>query len=138
DQRPLPTGPRHEARPDVERHQLTPDARLHLRLVEQKRRALAKTRDAAERKLESVESELDRCSPMRRRRRERLRADREGYGNAIGLMDGRLADASGPVEDVKLQNRTLDRSSEGLARHAPDGIPRGAHAREPRALRLER
>src|SRR5262249_27622900 len=44
DQRPLPSGPRHEARPEVERHAPTPEERLHLRLLEQNRRALAKTR----------------------------------------------------------------------------------------------
>ena len=52
DQRPLPSGPRHEARPEIERSALTPEEQLQLRLLEQKRRALAKTRDAAERKLD--------------------------------------------------------------------------------------
>src|ERR671937_155725 len=72
DQKPLPTGPRHETRPDVERPSLTQEEQLQLRLLEQKRRALAKTRDTAERKLTTIERELGRCSPLRRRRKKSL------------------------------------------------------------------
>src|ERR671936_126792 len=101
DQRPLPTGPRHEARPEVERHQPTPEERLHLRLLEQKRRALAKTRDAAERKLETAERALHRCSPPQPRRREQLRADIDLHRHAIGVADERLAEAAASLEEAR-------------------------------------
>jgi hypothetical protein len=138
DQRPLPSGPRHEARPEVERHRLTPEERLDLRLLEQKHRALAKTRDLAERKLESAERELERCSPIRRRRLGRLRADIELHRRAIGLVDERLAEASTSVEESRLRFRTVDRSSDAPAARAVDEMRRGARTREPRALSLER
>jgi conjugative relaxase-like TrwC/TraI family protein len=138
DQRPLPTGPRHEARPEVQRYQLTAEERLHLRLLEQKRRALAKTRDAAERKLESVESELDRCSPIRRRCRERMRADIELHRGAIALVDERLAEANASVEEARLLFRTLDRPSDSLTGHTRGEMSRGPQSREPRTLTLER
>src|SRR5881397_666849 len=44
DQRPLPSGPRHEARPEIERPDATPEQRMRRRLLEQKQRALSKTR----------------------------------------------------------------------------------------------
>jgi hypothetical protein len=138
DQKPLPTGPRHETRPDVERHQLTPDARLHLRLLKQKRHALAKTRDAAERKLESIESELDRCSPVRRHRREQMRAEIALHRRALEQVDERLAKATASVQEARLRFRTLDRPSDGLTGHTLGEIPRGPQTREPRALSLER
>ena len=61
DQRPLPSGPRHDARPEIERSKLTPEERMRRRLLEQKRRALTKTRDAAERRLETAERKLAQC-----------------------------------------------------------------------------
>src|SRR5919108_2253616 len=138
DQRPLPSGPRHEARPEIERSKLTPDEELQLRLLEQKRSALAKTRDTAERKLTTIERELGRCSPLRRRRKESLRADVAWQRHAIALADERLAEAVSLVEDARLQFRTLDRASERVPDRADVEIPRGELARESRALVLER
>jgi conjugative relaxase-like TrwC/TraI family protein len=138
DQRPLRSGPRHEARPEVERHQLSADERLHLRLLEQKRRALTKTRDISERKLEAAERELDRCSPLRRRHREQVRLDIALQRHAMELADERLAEAVASLEDARLRFHTIDRASDGLPGCAPNEMPRGARAREPCALSLER
>jgi hypothetical protein len=138
DQRPLPSGPRHEARPEIERSALTPEEQLQLRLLEQKRRALAKTRDAAERKLMTAERELGRCSPLRRRRRESLRVDLELQSHAIALADERLADATSLLEDARLRFRTVDRASERVPDRVDLEIPRGERTQEPRALVLER
>jgi conjugative relaxase-like TrwC/TraI family protein len=138
DQRPLPSGPRHQARPEIERSTLSSEEQLHLRLHEQKRRALSKTRDAASRKLEAAERELARCSPLRRRRRDALRADIELQGHAIGVTDERLADAMASLEEARLQLSRVDRVSERLPGCTPDEMPRGARTREPRALAIER
>jgi conjugative relaxase-like TrwC/TraI family protein len=139
DQRPLPTGPRHEARPEVERHQLDPDERLRLRLLEQKRRALTKTRDIAERKLETAERELDRCSPLRRHRREQLRAQIELHRHAIAVTEERLPAVVASLEETRLLARTVDHATE---QHPPGRTPgdvsRGALRREAPALTLER
>ncbi|HZR92284.1 MAG TPA: MobF family relaxase [Gaiellaceae bacterium] len=137
DQRPLPSGPRHEARPEVERRQPSPDDRLHLRLLEQKRHALTKTRDIAERKLEAAERELDRCGPLRRHRREQLRTRIEVHRRAIEVADGRLAEVVALVEQTRLQARALDRGMDRHPGRTPDEISRGAPRREAPALTLE-
>ena len=138
DQRPLPSGPRHEARPEIERSALTPEEQLQLRLLEQKRRALAKTRDAAERKLTTAERELGRCSPLRRRRRESLRIDVELQRHAIALADERLAEAVSLLEEARLRFRTFERAPERVPDRTDVEMPRGERTREPRALALER
>src|SRR3954468_16853259 len=61
DQRPLPSGPRHDARPEIERSDLTPEEQMRSRLLEQKRRALTKTLDTAERRVEAAERKLAQC-----------------------------------------------------------------------------
>ena len=63
DQHPLPSGPRHDARPEIERSDLTPDERMRRRLLEQKQRALPKTIETAERKLEQAERDLTQVRP---------------------------------------------------------------------------
>jgi conjugative relaxase-like TrwC/TraI family protein len=135
DQRPLPSGPRHEARPEVERHQPSPDERLHLRLLEQKRRALTKTRDIAERNLATAERELDRCSPLRRRHREQLRAQVDLHRHTLTVTHERLAEVAASLEESRFQFREVDGA---LRDRRLDDVPRGARTREPRALTLER
>src|SRR4029079_5744071 len=51
DQRPLTSGPRHEAGPEIERPEPTKDQAMRRRMLERKRGALQKTRDVAERQL---------------------------------------------------------------------------------------
>src|SRR6266545_2498513 len=138
DQRPLPSGPRHETRPEIERSALTPEEQLQLRLLEQKRVALVKTRDAAERKLVTAQRELGRYSPLRRRRRESLCVDVELQRHAIALADERLAEAISSLESARLQFRTVDRGSERVPDRMDAEMPRGERTREPRALVLER
>jgi conjugative relaxase-like TrwC/TraI family protein len=139
DQRPLPSGPRHEARPEIERSALTPEEQLQLRLFEQKRGALAKMRCAAERKLAAAARELDRCGPLRRRRRESLRAHVELQRHAIAVADRQLAEAVALLEGARLQFRALDRATEGLRGSGPDEFARRVgRVRECPALGLER
>src|SRR5262249_9644880 len=54
DQHPLPSGPRRDSRPEIERSGTTPDERAHRRLLEQKRSALARTLERAGQKLEQA------------------------------------------------------------------------------------
>src|SRR5262249_2716185 len=101
DQHPLPSGPRHDARPEIERPHMTPDERLQRRLLEQKQRALTKTGEVAERKLEVAEKNLARCGPLRRRARADLRAEIELCRRSIVLtreqLDATNAEIEAPV-----------------------------------------
>jgi len=136
DQRPLPFGPRHAARPEIERTTPSADDQLHLRLLEQKRRALVKTRDVAERKLETAERELARCSPVRRRHRDELRTEIELHRHAIDLTDERLAEAT-TLKPAKLEMRKADRTPD-LGERPPVEMVRRGRARESRWLSIER
>jgi hypothetical protein len=134
DQQPLPSGPRHEARPEIERPRLTPDDELHLRLLEQKRRALVKTREVAERRLGAAERELGRLGPLRRRRREELRAEIELQRHAVGLAGERLDEAVALAEAAKLKMRRADRSRAGRTQE----VEPARRTRERSTLTLER
>ena len=134
DQRPLPSGPRHEARPAIERAKLSPDDHLHLRLLEHKRRGLTKTREAAQRKLEAAERQLAQCGPLRRRRRDELRAEIELQRRAVNLTDERLVDSVALLEKAKLRMRWADRAP--LARRQE--VEPVGRTRERGSLTLER
>jgi conjugative relaxase-like TrwC/TraI family protein len=138
DQRPLPSGPRHEARPEVERHQPSSDERIHLRLLEQKRHALTKTRDAAERKLDTAQHELARCTPFRHRRRNELRAEIELQRHAIETTDERLDEVVALVEDTRRKSRELDRAAESIRCRRRDETSHGPRMRDTHQLSLER
>ena len=138
DQAPLPTGPRHQARPHIERATLTPEARLHLRLLEQKRRALEKTRDAAVRRLENAQREPNRCSLLRRHRRDALRAGIDLQRHAIDVAEARLAETVTALEDARHQFCTVDRAPGRHPNRTRDEITRSAQTREAPALVLER
>nr|MBA3375774.1 AAA family ATPase [Actinomycetota bacterium] len=134
DQRPLASGPRHQARPEIERSRLSPDDHLHLRLLEQKRRALAKTRDAAEGKLDAADRELAKCGPLRRRRRDELRTEVELQHSAIELARERLADSAVLLEKAKLGMKRADRAQVGRTQE----VEPIARTREGLRLTLER
>jgi hypothetical protein len=104
--------------------------------LEQKRRALSKTREIAQRKLAAAERELDRCGPLRRGRREQLRAEIELHRHALEVADLRLPEADASLEYARLQLRTVDRAEDGLLSGRVDEIRRVP--REPRALSLDR
>ena len=92
DQRPLTSGPRHEARPEIERPELTTNQAMRRRLLERKRGALQKTREVAERQLGAAEDALDRCGGLRRGRREpcvtRSRSTDEGSSQSTPSSSG--------------------------------------------------
>ncbi len=136
DQRPLPSGPRHVARPEIERSAPSADDQLHLRLLEQKRRALGKTRDAAERKLDVAERELARCGSLRRRRREHLRVEVELQHHAIQSADERLAANAALLQEARLEARGSTRDR--LDDREPQREIRPSRKRAVRGLSIER
>ncbi|MBA3382745.1 MAG: AAA family ATPase [Actinobacteria bacterium] len=134
DQRPLPSGPRHAARPEIERPAARPDDQLHLRLLEQKRRVLTKTQERAEGKLGVAERELARCGALRRRRRDELRGEIELQRHSIELVSERLVESVAVLEKAKLELKRADRAPKDRAQE----VERAGGTREGLRLTLER
>jgi conjugative relaxase-like TrwC/TraI family protein len=132
DQRPLPSGPRHDARPEIERSKPTAEEQMRRRLLEQKRRALSKTHAAAERRLETAERKLAQCGALRRRGRDELRAQIELERRALALVDRQLGETNALLEASRLATRP-DRLSDQRSR-SHDRLVR----RDGRAPALER
>jgi len=111
---------------------------MHLRLLDRKRRALEKTRDTAERRLETAERELNRCSPIRRHRRDQLRAEIELQRHAIEVADTRLAETVTSLDNARHPLGNVDRAPDRPPNRTRDEITRSAQTREAPALVLER
>jgi hypothetical protein len=119
DQHPLPSGPRHDARPEIERSAFTPEEQMHRRLLEQKRRVLSKTRGAAERRLDTAERKLARCGTSRKRGRDELRTQIELERRTLALVDQQVRETDALLEASRLVART-DRLSDQRSRaHDP-------------------
>jgi hypothetical protein len=116
DQRPLSSGPRHKARPEIERSELTPEEQMRRRLLDQKRRALSKTRGAAERRLETAERKLAHCGAFRRRNRDELRAEIKLERRALVMVKQRLEETDALLEASRHVSRVLDRTSDQRSR----------------------
>jgi len=110
DQHPLPSGPRHDARPEIERPSMTADERLHRRLLEHKQRAQTKTCGVAERKLELAEKNLASCGRLRRGARAELRAEVELQRRALATIREQLGETAAEIEHAKLRNRSVERT----------------------------
>jgi conjugative relaxase-like TrwC/TraI family protein len=119
-QHPLPSGPRHEARPEIERADLSADEQARRRLLDQKRRALTKTLETAERKLENAEADFTKCGSLRRRTRNELRAEIELQRRAIALAQEQLAQTSVRIEEARLRTNTPRRGRTEDDRIAPE------------------
>jgi conjugative relaxase-like TrwC/TraI family protein len=131
DQHPLPSGPKHDARPQIERETLTPDERVQRRVLEQKQRALSKTRDVVEEKLESAERKLAKCGQLHLRMRDDLRSEIDLRRRAIEVVDEQL------LETEALLQRTRGAAPERPeieSRHRRDST----HQRDQFRLRIER
>jgi conjugative relaxase-like TrwC/TraI family protein len=116
DQQPPPTGPRHAARPEIERPTLNPGVRMQLRLLEQNRLALVKSGQAAEQRLEAAQRQFADCGPLRRRRRDELRAEIELQRHALETIRERLEQNVALLERAKLERTRADRSLPGRNR----------------------
>jgi conjugative relaxase-like TrwC/TraI family protein len=92
DQQPLPSGPLHDTRAEIEQLRPTPELRALLRSLEQQRLAMTRARQQAERTLRDAERELDRPGLIRRgRRRHQLLGDIVGCRAAVRIADERLS-----------------------------------------------
>jgi hypothetical protein len=108
DQRPLPTGPRHETRAEIDRP-IGRDRTRH-RLIEQQRLVLAKTRSRAQSRLAEAERELASLGPLGRRRRGgQLRSEIEFQERALRMADEKFIELSCTSPDPP-----LSRSSDEL------------------------
>ena len=112
----------------------TPELRTQRRLLEQRSRALTKTHEVAEEKLERATLELKHCGPMRRRRRGALVAEIDLQRRAIAMTNEQLSDVVSSLEDLRRQALGADRRPE---RDAPE-LSRAAREDRPIAMRLER
>jgi conjugative relaxase-like TrwC/TraI family protein len=90
DQQPLPSGPLHHTRAEIEQFNPTAERRAQLRTLEQERLAVTKARDRAEVSLYDAERRLERLRPFRRQRREGLLATVESSHTAIATADDAL------------------------------------------------
>lgn len=116
DQRPLPSGPLHQTRAEIERPELTEGQRMRLRLIEQACLVTEKGRAAAEQKLEKAERNLSglRLFP-RSRRRDDLRSEIALQKTAIRMADEKLVELDQQAERIQLVTLNTDRSEEGPA-----------------------
>lgn len=120
DQHPLSSGPKHDARPEIERPTLTTAERGQRRVLEQKQRALAKTRDLAEERLEAAERRLAKRGPLRRRTRDELRCEVDVQRRTIELVDEQLLETAASLRQARTAASTRpevgDRGRGGRAR----------------------
>jgi len=91
------------------------------------------TRDVAERKLATAERDFARCSPLRRRHREQLRAKIELQRHAIELAHEKLESTAMLIEQTRLNARRIERT-----RERPERERTLARHRQPPGLTLER
>ncbi|MGH3040835.1 MAG: MobF family relaxase, partial [Gaiellaceae bacterium] len=120
DQRPLPSGPRHLVRAEIERPQLSESDRTRLRLLEQQRLATWRARESAERALAEAEGRLDRIPLLvRGRRRDDLRSQIAREQSAIRLADEKLASLEPDIAQAKRGGGIEVRPPRAEPRRAP-------------------
>jgi hypothetical protein len=108
DQRPLPAGPRHGSRVEIERAQLSESDRTRLRLLEQQRLAAVKARDVAERQLTEAQQKLDRLPRLAGgRRRDALRTEIVRAQLAINMAKDRVSQLEGYSAEAASQGPRL-------------------------------
>jgi conjugative relaxase-like TrwC/TraI family protein len=101
DQRPLPSGPRHETRAEIDR--ATERDRTRIRLIEQQRLVLTKTRSKAQLRLTEAKHELASLGPIgRRRRADQLRSEIALQERALQTADEKLLEVDRNLENPPL------------------------------------
>ena len=94
DQHPLPSGPRHQTRAQIERPEVPETDLAKRRLLEQQQLATVKAREAAERALAEAERKLKRLPRLvRGRRREELHAEIGRQRSTLRIAERQLAEA---------------------------------------------
>jgi conjugative relaxase-like TrwC/TraI family protein len=132
DQRPLPSGPMHQTRVEIERPQFTDAERTRLRLIDQARLATTKARAAAERRLEEAERDLSRLGVFARgRRRDDLRSEIALQRTAIRMADEKLLELGQQAEDARRMalngDRAVTRLPDSQERTHEPALTREAH-----------
>ena len=131
DQRPLPAGPKHRTRAEIERPQLSESDRTRVRLLEQQRMATVKVREAAERRLAEAEQKLDRLPRLvRGGRRDDFRAEIARERTAIHMADEKLAQLDGHVAEAKRSTDVEAARGSGAERRRPEAVPRLSQAED--------
>ena len=121
DQRPLTSGPRHDARPEIDRPVPSPNQAMQRRLLEHKHGALQKTREVAERQLSAAEEALDRCGGLRRGRREALRNEIALRQRSLQRIDAELDAAADHIEEIRTTHDEPGRRRERSHPEQPRG-----------------
>jgi ATP-dependent exoDNAse (exonuclease V) alpha subunit len=101
DQRPLPSGPLHDTRAEIEQFSPTAELRARLRLLEQQRLAMTKARQRAERTLQEAENRLDRLGPFRGGRRRQLLGDVTRSHTAMRMADQGLTELAEQTRQLR-------------------------------------
>jgi conjugative relaxase-like TrwC/TraI family protein len=119
DQRPLPSGPLHDSRPEIEQFTPTGARREQLRLLEQERLALTKARRRAELSHHEAERGLRRRDILwRGRRKERLVRELDCSRDAVRLADERLTALAAEVRNLRTAPRPATPVRSGLEHDA--------------------
>jgi ATP-dependent exoDNAse (exonuclease V) alpha subunit len=90
DQRPYESGPRHALRAEIDRAAPSARASAQLRLVEQERLVLQRTRDEAVKRLERIESRTSRLRLRGRQRTHELGREAQELTTAVRVASERL------------------------------------------------
>jgi conjugative relaxase-like TrwC/TraI family protein len=125
DQRPLLSGPKHEARAEIERSTPTDEQRAHLRLLDHQRLAVAKTRADADRRLEQAERDRRRLGLLGRgRRREELGSQIALHRTTIRAADEKLTELEGRTPEAQHAYRAPNRKLAEQRALARNGLER--------------
>jgi hypothetical protein len=90
DQRPHESGPRHKVRAEIDRASLSTRASSQLRVIEQERLVLHRTRDEAIKRLQAAESRTARSRLRGRQRTHELRYAAQELATAVRVASERL------------------------------------------------
>jgi conjugative relaxase-like TrwC/TraI family protein len=102
DQRPMPSGPKHQTRAEIARSAITDEQREQISIVEKQRLVLSKTRRDAERKLEQAQRELKRTGRFSRaRHKDALRSEIALQRTAARLADAKLTELERGPQDAR-------------------------------------
>lgn len=110
DQRPLPAGPLHDTRAEIEQFNPTAERRARLRALEQERLAITKARERAEAALREAKRSLERLAPFRGQRRERLLAAIGSSRAAVRTADDALTMLANEARDLRRASPTMQLS----------------------------
>jgi conjugative relaxase-like TrwC/TraI family protein len=111
DQQPLPVGPKHDVRAEIERSKLSQGERTRLLLLEQQRKTVMKLRVDAERRLDDAEHMLGKNGRLSRGRcRDQLRSEIALCRTTIRAADRKLTELKMLTQAARRTDLAGDRS----------------------------